>query len=100
MLEKELENLKMSFQTILKFFAYKDSEIKQTEKTEFFDIISEFLQKYDQCIESMKTEQIKNQKKNQVKTKGQTITHAGKGEDAMSMMVNKIKNELHKNAFE
>jgi hypothetical protein len=91
-LQYDIQSLITSYRDLLKFFAYKDAEIDKTDTAEFFGIISEFVGKFEKGVESYKLDQMRNMKKRH--TKGQTITHAGKGEDVMSKMVTKIKNDL------
>ena len=91
--EISVKTTRTDFQELLKFFGYKPREVQTTDPSEFFENISSFMEKFSKSLEQIKKEEQKRTapKKAQL---GQKISSYGKGEDAMSAVVDNIKSEL------
>lgn len=93
--ENNLQAAKLEYTELLKFYAYKQREIESTDPSEFFGNLSAFMDKFEKSLHQLKKEQSKNPTTaTKSKAVGQKISNLGKGEDAMTAMVNKIKSEL------
>jgi len=95
MIEKRYEKMQLDYKTLLKFFSYKDRDIPKTDTKTFFGTISQFLDAAKRSLEKIKKEKSK-EKAPPAKGRGAKISSGAAGEDAMSAMVDKIKNDLKK----
>jgi hypothetical protein len=95
-LTKEQTEIKASYDNLLRFFSYKDREIKDTDPTEFFGSLVQFVEKFKISADKYLAAEAKKAKAQPVaKGQGAKIASAGSGgEDAMAAMVNKIKSDL------
>lgn len=82
---------KDAFITVAKFYGVKDREAKETDPMEFFGNIAVFLEKYARAADTIKAEE-KKTKQPPKKHAGQKIAQGN--EDAMTVMMEKIKSEL------
>jgi hypothetical protein len=95
-LTKEMADVKASYESLLRYFAYKDREIKDTEPIEFFGGLCQFTDKFNISATKFLAAEAKKAKAQPVaRGQGAKIASAGSGgEDAMAAMVNKIKSDL------